>query len=564
MDTSVLFTLFLILTIMAIVGVVIAVGLRAQARRGGGSAAGPRIQVSLGSVPPRELPLPPRGELVIGRDARCSLQIDHHLVSRRHARIVAQADGWVIEDTDSANGTFLNGRSVVRSRLKLGDVIEIGPAQISLAGIAAVITTPTPESGQLPPRPPPDGTTRQNSRQFFGNYMVIQTLGEGGFGRVLLAQERDGQRLVALKILNSNDDYLVTKFRQEGALKLDHQHIAKIYATGEYDRQPYIAMEYVDGISLRKLIVGQPMALEHALIVVGQMLQALEYAHSQKVIHRDIKPENVMLSAQYGVKIIDFGIAKVLSTVTRTRDGLVIGTPQYMSYEQAMGLPVTPASDIYSTAIVLYELLTAHVPFSAESSIEIVRMHQQRQPLPPRQLNPTIPPAIEAAIMRALEKNPSVRFGTAREFAQVLGCPLGYGLPVEISTRITQLSLSPGSGQRNRASERVRPPDLVTSVPRSQPLFRVESGPRRGHVITVSPAQIVGRQDIDPDDTMISRKHFQLEQQQDGYVIRDSSSSGTYINGTRLQSGTPYPLQLGAKIRVGQTILIYEEGERKP
>lgn len=561
MDTSTFFLLLLISILVLAGGVVLAVRLsNPSGTRRNTPVTGPRIEISLGSERTRTIPLPSRGAVTIGRDPSCTLQIDHHLVSRRHARIVAEAGRWLIEDTDSSNGTFLNGRSVVRARLNLDDLIEIGPARIVMTGIASAPPPPKRESivVQSTPTPTTPGTTRHTNRRIFADHIILGTLGEGGFGKILLAQEQRGQRLVALKLLNTTDDYLQTKFRQEGALKLDHQHIAKIYSTGEGEGWLYIAMEYVDGINLRKLLDTKPMALDAALAIVGQMLSALEHAHNRGVIHRDIKPENVMLTAQHGVKIIDFGIAKVLSTVTRTRDGLVVGTPQYMSYEQAMGQPVTPSSDLYSTAIVLYELITAHVPFTAENAIEIVRLHQNSRPLPPRQLNPAIPVMIEAAILRAMEKDAGARFGSAREFAQALGCPLGQGLPPELTTRISQLSRSGGAGgdEGNRRSK------VTAGGIRSQPQLRVETGSRRGQVIALTPAQEMGRMEIDPADNMISRSHFRLEQQQGMYTIRDKSSYGTFVNGMRLQRDTPYPLVPGARIQVGQTTLIYEEAGR--
>jgi eukaryotic-like serine/threonine-protein kinase len=320
-------------------------------------------------------------------------------------------------------------------------------------------------------------------------------------------------------------------------------------------------MEYVDGTSLRKLIHSRPISLEAALIIVGQMLQALEYAHHNQVIHRDIKPENVMISAQHGVKIIDFGIAKVLSTVTRTRDGMLLGTPEYMSYEQAMGQPVTPASDIYATAIVLYELLTTKVPFTADNSIEIVQMHQAIRPAPPSQINPAIPPAVEAAILRALEKDQQARFRSAIEFAMALGCPLGSPLPADVATAVSRLA-PPAPAQPGRAA------DVLAHAPATPPapptphsrraMLRIESGPRRGQIIPLGSSQVIGRMEINPSDETISRQHFRLEQQYGGYVVFDISTHGTVINGDRLRGGNSQPLQHGTKICVGQTFLIYE------
>jgi serine/threonine protein kinase len=350
----------------------------------------------------------------------------------------------------------------------------------------------------------------------------------------------------------------MTKFRQEGAIKLDHQHIARIYDTGQVEGRPYIVMEYVDGITLRKLIDSRPISIETALIIVGQMLLALEYAHRNQVIHRDIKPENVMLSTQHGVKIIDFGIAKVLSTVTRTRDGMVIGTPQYMSYEQAMGQAVTPASDIYATAIVLYELLTANVPFTSENSIEVVQMHQTARPAPPRKLNPAIPEPVEAAILRSLEKDQQLRFRSAIEFATALGCPLGKPLPPDVIGDVSRMALPVANERSNAVDLPTRAPAPPSAVHGGWAVLRVESGSRQGQIILLSADQVIGRMEIDPSDGTISRQHFRLERQRGSYMISDSSTYGTVVNGVRLRGSGPQPIQPGTQIQVGQTILIYE------
>ena len=550
-----------VIAIAAVAGAVI----YASYQNGGGrpsrreASSGSHLQVSIAGGPPQVVPLTQRGSVLIGRERTSAVMIDNHLVSRHHARIIAADGGWVIEDTDSANGTFLNGRPVVCARLNSGDLIEVGPARMTVNCPApARGGSASARSSVAQPGPSTNGGSASTSRQIFGHYAIVRSLGEGGFGKIMLAQDQRDRRLVAIKVLTTSDDYLLTKFRQEGAIKLDHQHIAHIYDTGQVDGRPYIAMEYVDGVNLRKLLDERPMTLETALIIIGQVLIALEYAHRNQIIHRDIKPENVMISAQHGVKIIDFGIAKVLSTVTRTRDGMMIGTPQYMSYEQAMGQTVTPASDIYTTAIVLYEMLTANVPFSSDNAVEIVQMHQTARPLPPARINPAIPASVEAAILKALEKEQSARFRSAIEFSTALGCPLGKSLPQDVIADVSRLT-PPIANERSNAVDLPTRAPAVPQVPSvGRAVLRVESGPRRGQIITLAAIQVIGRMEIDPSDGTISRQHFRMEQQQGAYVICDSSTYGTVVNGVRLQTGVPLRIQPGAQIQVGQTVLIYE------
>ncbi|HMQ35603.1 MAG TPA: FHA domain-containing serine/threonine-protein kinase, partial [Chloroflexaceae bacterium] len=268
--------------------------------------------------------------------------------------------------------------------------------------------------------------------------------------------------------------------------------------------------------------------------------------------------ENIMISPREGVKVIDFGIARVLGAATRTRDGMLIGTPVYMSFEQANGDTVNPTSDLYAAAIVLYELLTGKVPFSAEDPTEVVLQHRRLQPLPPRQLNPDISPQVEAAILRALEKDVRRRHQTAQAFAAALGCAPGQPLPPDLSAAAARLALPVQNERGNAVNLPTRfPQAAVAATPRGHRL-RVQSGTRRGQVIPLLHGACVGRSEIDPADGTISRQHLRVEAQSGACVVYDISSHGTAINGARLAPGTPCRLAPGAIVQVGQTVLVYE------
>jgi serine/threonine protein kinase len=233
-----------------------------------------------------------------------------------------------------------------------------------------------------------------------------------------------------------------------------------------------------------------------------------------------------------------------------------------MSYEQAMGQPVNPTSDLYASAIVLYEMLTARVPFSSKTNdfTEVVRQHQRALPLPPVNLNASIPPHINAAILRALEKESRCRFPTASEFAEALGCPVGQPIPHELAALAARMTptvrVDEGQGNAEELPTRFIPSDSQTT---RRPSLKVRSGGRQGTYINLKSSQVIGRPDIDPSDLTISRQHFHVEYNNSTCLIIDKdSASGTFVNGVRLAQGTSRPLVPGDTIQVGQTILVYE------
>jgi serine/threonine-protein kinase len=258
-----------------------------------------------------------------------------------------------------------------------------------------------------------------------GRYRVLKRLGAGGMAEVWCAEDEVLGRRVALKLLGSRfaeDPEFRERFRREAqaAAGLTHPNIVGIFDRSEWDGTPYIAMELVDGQTLKDVVRQRgPLPPHIAVGLTEQILGALGYAHRRGIVHRDVKPQNVILDPEGQAKVADFGIARAgHSEMTQT--GAMIGTVQYLSPEQANGLPVDRRSDLYSAGVVLYELLTGRVPFDGEAPVSIALKHVNELPVPPSQLRPGIPPAIEAVVLKALEKDPNRRFQSAEEFVAAL------------------------------------------------------------------------------------------------------------------------------------------------
>lgn len=272
-----------------------------------------------------------------------------------------------------------------------------------------------------------------------GQFQILQKIGSGGMGSVYKASQPAMSRMVAVKILHpklANRQDLVSRFRREARAMshLTHPNTVKVFMYGELDDGSlYIVMEYLEGKNLNQVVRHEgPMAPERALPILIQACGALEEAHRQGIVHRDLKPENIFICNQGGLKdypkLLDFGLAKVTEREMRpgsiilTQEGMVFGTPEFMSPEQAQGRSLTPASDIYSLAVILYEALTGKLPFEAKSPMEYIQLHVTKSPIPLSERVPgrTFPPGLGEVIAKALEKKPEDRYASAADFAAAL------------------------------------------------------------------------------------------------------------------------------------------------
>ncbi|MGW0469963.1 protein kinase domain-containing protein [Streptomyces coeruleorubidus] len=262
-----------------------------------------------------------------------------------------------------------------------------------------------------------------------GRYQLRDLLGQGGMASVHLAYDSVLDRQVAIKTLHTDlgrEQAFRERFRREAqsVAKLTHTNIVSVFDTGEDTLDgmttPYIVMEYVEGRPLGSVLdedVRQQGAMpaDKALKITGDVLAALEISHEMGLVHRDIKPGNVMMTKRGVVKVMDFGIARAMQSgvTSMTQTGMVVGTPQYLSPEQALGRGVDARSDLYSVGIMLFQLVTGRLPFDADSPLAIAYAHVQEEPPVPSSVNRSLPPAVDALIARALKKNPNERFPSA-------------------------------------------------------------------------------------------------------------------------------------------------------
>ena len=260
-----------------------------------------------------------------------------------------------------------------------------------------------------------------------GRYRLLQRIGSGGMADVWLADDPHLQRRVALKILHrrfAQDREFVERFRREAeaAASLSHPNIVAVFDRGDVEGTYYIAMQLLEGRSLKELI-DQGLTPEQSVGLIRQVLEAAGFAHRHGVVHRDLKPQNVIVDDEGKATVTDFGIARAGASEI-TQAGSVMGTPHYLSPEQAQGQAVTAVSDLYSIGVILYEALAGRVPFEADSAIAIAMKQVSHTPQRPSSINPAVSPALDAVVMRALEKDPGQRFQSADAFIAALDSAL--------------------------------------------------------------------------------------------------------------------------------------------
>ena len=396
-----------------------------------------------------------------------------------------------------------------------------------------------------------------------GVYRIESEIGQGAMAHVYRAYQPQLERWVALKVMKTggmNDQGFLDRFRREAKAiaALRHPNIVTIYDYGEEKGIAYIVMEYVASGALKAHLTEGPMAWPDVATLVIPIGRALTYAHSLGIVHRDVKPANVLLARPDWPLLADFGLVKLQDRQRGiTRPGASIGTPAYFSPEQAAGGDVDHRSDVYGLGIVLYELLTGHIPFEADSPFEVMLRRLREPPLPPRRLNPRITPQLEAVILRALARDPMARHSTMEALvddlsrlpgaiAQVPVSPSQRAAPAGATIRLDSLSTMTG------------PRMVATGTGAALPI-----PPREEVLIGRADPHVTSPPDVDlglhgGDLAGVSRHHARLLHRPEGWLLEDlHSTNGTFLNDVPVLPGQPVRVRSGDVIRCGQLTLVF-------
>lgn len=428
-----------------------------------------------------------------------------------------------------------------------------------------------------------------------GNYRIDRLLGEGGMGAVYQAYDLSLQRDVAIKLIHphfARQPNFRERFLLEARVmaRLDHPGIVKVHTISVDGDTVYIVMEYISGGNLRqfldKLIQKQKrLPLKESVILVQQLCRTLEYAHQHKVLHRDIKPANLMLKIEpaeglpFRVVLTDLGLAKLLEGQGLTLEGTSMGTPAYMSPEQALGQATDPRSDVYSLGILLYELAVGRLPFPIKTITEAVRYHSKEQPPRPRSIRSDLPEGLERVILKALEKDPSKRYASAAELETALASintpatqiyQSAVGQDVSLTTVHKESVIAPrkpgaagpatvfDSGSTTARGNSVFGNQLPSLS--AQTRIQVSTKDKKPQVFTLQAETVtIGRDkenQIAIDDPEISRRHVEITFDGVNYYVTDlKSTNGTFLGNTKLLPGMAEVWQPNELVRIGDSWL---------
>jgi eukaryotic-like serine/threonine-protein kinase len=415
-------------------------------------------------------------------------------------------------------------------------------------------------------------------------YDIVELVGEGGVGAVFRAHDTTLQRDVAIKVMRpefANRSNFRDRFLNEArtAARLDHPSVVKVHDFGQDDDLLYIVMELIHGNNLRAMLrnlrdQNQWVLLSEAVQIVRQISYALDYVHEQGVIHRDIKPDNLMLKPEpsnglpYRVVITDLGLARLIQEESGFKEGVSMGTPGYISPEQALGEDSGPASEVYSLGILLYELAVGRLPFPAKTISEAIQYHTE-EPIPsPRSIRPDLPIALERVILKALEKNPADRFQHTRELADALdeAMPTVHEstyTPESIEdtvSLVTQYDLDIGGAPATTGDG-----PGVSDASRRQDYIQVLLPDRTVRMVQIiSNEMYVGREpstDLVLEHPKISRQHVRIQYKDGQYWITDlNSRNGSFLGDARMNPGEPVVWQADQALRIGEVLLRLKRG----
>lgn len=422
------------------------------------------------------------------------------------------------------------------------------------------------------------------TRMLSGRYRVGELIGKGGMASVYRGFDTMLEREVAIKILSrelAEDAAFRTRFRLEAqsASRMTHPSIVRVFDAGEDTETapdgstrsvPYIVMELVDGRLLKDVIAAGPVPVDDARRYVDGILEALEFSHRAGVVHRDIKPGNVMVLPDGGVKVMDFGIARAVSDSSSTvaETTTILGTAAYFSPEQAKGEPVDARADLYSTGVVLYELLTGRPPFRGESPVAVAYQHVSEAPLPPSELEETTPRAMDAVVLRALAKDPFQRFPDAATFRAALdGAVEGRQPSKKQLGALTSELYGPNPRHAAETARSLRQLSTDTTMRRTQsgpPVAWIWAGVAfiavllvsvLFWVVTIQPRdQVPGNARVVPDVSDVAwERAEELLTAQDLTPVREEETSSTVAAGNVIRTDPA----AGVSVATGEEITVY-------
>lgn len=375
-----------------------------------------------------------------------------------------------------------------------------------------------------------------------GPYQIQDQLGQGGMAIVFKAYHSDLERYVAIKVMDaalSKEPGFLERFRREARViaNLDNPRIVPVYGFDEHNKQPYIVLKFIDGQTLRNRMQASPLSKTEILKIVMSVGNGLQYAHNRGILHRDIKPSNVLISDDGRVYLTDFGLARILEGTSSLTGDMIVGTPHYISPEQAMNAEkIDEGTDIYSFGVMIYEMVVGCLPFEGDTAFSVIEDHIYKLPPPPTSLNPNLSPEIEQVILKAIAKQRGDRYMSVADLLN--------------SFKEAWLSNSEQSGISSSTMEAM---EIATLLAENGIAFPV-----------VEETIVIGRNsstkkiqnDIDLSSLdvkkIISRRHAKIQRSSNEIVLYDlESRNGTYLNGTRLLSKKPYILTSGDVIEFG-------------
>lgn len=376
-----------------------------------------------------------------------------------------------------------------------------------------------------------------------GPYEILEEVGRGGMATVYKAYHASLDRHVAIKVMDaamSSDRDFRERFRREARViaRLDNPHIVPVYDFDEHNGQPYLVLKFIDGPTLGQRIKSTPLSKIEILDLIMAVGSGLQYAHKQGILHRDVKPSNVLLSREGNIYLTDFGLARMVEGNSSLTGDTIIGTPHYISPEQALNTErLDEGTDIYSFGVMIYELVTGRVPFDADTAFSVIEDHIYTPPPPPKTIKPDLSSDIEDVILKALAKKRIDRYEKVSDLVKAFKHAWVSGTETSMVSSSTLDSI----------------PDVPSFVAENGKSFNLKDDKTViGRNSTTN--NIVNDIDLTHLDIkkMISRRHAMVQRKNDQFLIYDlSSRNGTFVNGERISSRDPYPLKPGDVVEFG-------------